>query len=79
MYVDVDCIKSGFLWEIFEGEWENFEGMEYDVISVCFDKDDKFVYVNIDDSIERLLYEFVEFDDNWSLNESIFKIYLFFI
>lgn len=53
--------------------------MEYDVISVCFDKDDKFVYVNIDDSIESLLYEFVEFDDYWSLNESIFKIYLFFI
>lgn len=53
--------------------------MEYDVISVCFVTDDKFVYVDIESKIESLLDSFVEFDDYWGLYESIFEIDFFFI
>lgn len=73
LHADADCTKSGLLRETPEGERENPEGMEHDVTSACFDKDDKSAHVNTDDSTERLLHESVEFDDHWSSNESISK------
>lgn len=73
LHADADCTKSGLLRETPEGERENPEGMEHDVTSACFDKDDKPAHVNTDDSTESLLHESVEFDDHWSSNESISK------
>ena len=71
LHDDADCSNSGLLRQTPNGERENPEGMEHDVTSACFDKDDKPAQVNAQGNTENLLDESVEFDDHWSSNESI--------
>ena len=71
LHVDADFNNSGLLRKTPEGERENPEGMEHDVTSARFDKDDKPAHVDRDVSTESLLHESVEFDDHWNSNESI--------
>ena len=71
LHAGADCIYSGLLRQTPEGERENPEGMEHDVTSACFDKDDKPARVNTDENTDSLLDDFVQLDDHWDSKESI--------